>query len=113
MEGLAMEYIDEMIKVQLQMLHTEKLLKLLLDSNRIKKEQSIVMEDTDGCSTQYRSASSLYLFSTVCMNYGIMIDHTVGAPGHGIYVVDGLNAVDKRFLRMAMLRNSIPEEHNN
>ena len=41
-----------------------------------------------------------------------MIDHAVGAPEHGKDVVDGLNAVGKRFLRTAMLRNSISEEHN-
>eukprot|EP00957_Ditylum_brightwellii_P121214 9244277-Ditylum_brightwellii.AAC.1 len=47
------------------------------------------------------------------MKYAIMIDCAVGATGHGKDVVDGLNAVDKRFLRTAVLRNSIPEEHNN
>eukprot|EP00957_Ditylum_brightwellii_P164463 12521079-Ditylum_brightwellii.AAC.1 len=71
------------------------------------------MEDTDVCSKQYRSASSLYLNSKICMKYGMVIDHAVGAPGHGKDVVDGLNAVDKMFLRTAMLRNSIPEEHSN
>eukprot|EP00957_Ditylum_brightwellii_P139642 10642724-Ditylum_brightwellii.AAC.1 len=71
------------------------------------------MEDTDGCSKQYKSASSLYLISTICMQYGIVIDCAVGAQGHGKDVVDGLNVVDKRFFRTAMLRNSIPEEHNN
>eukprot|EP00957_Ditylum_brightwellii_P071434 5430562-Ditylum_brightwellii.AAC.1 len=71
------------------------------------------MEDTDGCSKQYRSASSLYLISTICMKYGIVIDHAVGALRYIKDVVDGLNAVDKRVLRTAMLRNSIPEEHTN
>eukprot|EP00957_Ditylum_brightwellii_P150252 11442402-Ditylum_brightwellii.AAC.1 len=47
------------------------------------------------------------------MKYGIVIDRAVGAPGHGKDVVDGLNAADKKFLRTAMLRNSIPDEHNN
>eukprot|EP00957_Ditylum_brightwellii_P017170 1294497-Ditylum_brightwellii.AAC.1 len=71
------------------------------------------MEDTDGYSKQCRSASSLYLISTIYMEYGIVIDHAVGAPRHGKDVVDGLNAVNKKFLRTAMLRNSIPEEHYN
>jgi hypothetical protein len=125
MEGLAMEYIDassilneqKSLKGQFHSFlsddsdqgaattaaHTEKFLKLLLDSNRIEREQSTIMEDTDGCSKQYISASSLYLISTICMKYGIVIDHAVGAPGHGKDVVDGLNAVDKRFSRTAML----------
>eukprot|EP00957_Ditylum_brightwellii_P045402 3441163-Ditylum_brightwellii.AAC.1 len=55
------------------------------------------MEDTDGSSKQYRYASSLYLISTICMKYNIVIDCAVHAPGHGIDVVDGLNAADKRF----------------
>eukprot|EP00957_Ditylum_brightwellii_P138635 10567162-Ditylum_brightwellii.AAC.1 len=71
------------------------------------------MEDTDGFSKQYRSASSLYLINTICMKSSIVIDRAVGAPEHGKYVVGGLNAVDKRFSRTAMLRNSIPEDHNN
>eukprot|EP00957_Ditylum_brightwellii_P184943 14085072-Ditylum_brightwellii.AAC.1 len=68
------------------------------------------MDDTDDCSKQCRSALSLYLISTISMKYGIVIDHAVGAPGHGKNVMDGLNAVDKRYLRTAILRNSIPEE---
>eukprot|EP00957_Ditylum_brightwellii_P148671 11319147-Ditylum_brightwellii.AAC.1 len=70
MEGLAMDYINGsnnlneqkvskgnfipfllmiVIKVQLQLLLTQKkFLKLLLDSNRIEREQSKMMEDTDG-----------------------------------------------------------------
>eukprot|EP00957_Ditylum_brightwellii_P205844 15345682-Ditylum_brightwellii.AAC.1 len=44
------------------------------------------------------------------MKYGIVINHAVGAPGHGKDVVDGSNVVDKRYLRTVMLRNSIPEE---
>eukprot|EP00957_Ditylum_brightwellii_P168781 12846778-Ditylum_brightwellii.AAC.1 len=71
------------------------------------------MEDTDGCSKQYRYASSLYLIITICMKYDIVMDCAVGAPGHGKDMMDELNVVDKRFLRTAMLRNSIPEEHNN
>eukprot|EP00957_Ditylum_brightwellii_P086985 6620620-Ditylum_brightwellii.AAC.1 len=71
------------------------------------------MKDTDSCSKKYRPASSLYLISTICMQYDVVIDNAVGAPRHGKEVVDGLNAVDKRFLRTAMFRNSIPEENNN
>ena len=30
--------------------------------------------------------------------HGTIIDHGVVAPGHGKYVVDGLNATDKKYL---------------
>eukprot|EP00957_Ditylum_brightwellii_P045933 3484390-Ditylum_brightwellii.AAC.1 len=71
------------------------------------------MEDTDGCSKQYRAASSLYQRSTILMKHGVVIDYAVGAPEHDKDVVDGLNAVDKRHLQTVMLRNSTPEEDNN
>ena len=32
--------------------------------------------------------------------YNIVIDHVVGSPGHRKYVVDGLDATDKRLLSM-------------
>eukprot|EP00957_Ditylum_brightwellii_P108713 8292428-Ditylum_brightwellii.AAC.1 len=110
MEGLAMEYIDgsnnlneqKSFKGQFHSFlsddsdqgaattaaHKEKFLKPLLDSNRIEREQSTVMEDTDCCSKQHRYASLLYLISTICMKYGIVIDLAVGAPGHGKDEVD-------------------------
>eukprot|EP00957_Ditylum_brightwellii_P118342 9025779-Ditylum_brightwellii.AAC.1 len=47
------------------------------------------------------------------MKYDIVIDHAVGAPGHGKDAVHGLNAVNKRYLQTAMLRNYIPEEDKN
>ena len=46
----------------------------------------------------------------VAMKYNIVIDCAVGAPGHGKDVVDGLNAVDKRFLRKSMFQIFNPEE---
>eukprot|EP00957_Ditylum_brightwellii_P074590 5667988-Ditylum_brightwellii.AAC.1 len=61
------------------------------------------MEDTDGCSKQCNSASSLYLISTIYMKYGIVIDHADRAPGQGKDVVNDLNAVDKRFLRTTII----------
>ena len=32
-------------------------------------------------------------------SYGIIMDCTINAPGHGNNVVDGLNAMDKRYLK--------------
>eukprot|EP00957_Ditylum_brightwellii_P081621 6209078-Ditylum_brightwellii.AAC.1 len=51
--------------------------------------------------------------SAFSMKRGVVIDHAVGAPGHGKDMVDGLKAVDKRYLRTAMIRNYIAEEDNN
>ena len=42
-----------------------------------------------------------------CAHY-IMIDRDVGAPYHGKYVVDGLNATEKRYLSMLMTTVQLP-----
>eukprot|EP00957_Ditylum_brightwellii_P146250 11135765-Ditylum_brightwellii.AAC.1 len=47
------------------------------------------------------------------MKYGIVVDGAVGVSGYGKYVADGLNAMDKRYLRIAMPRNLFPEEDKN
>eukprot|EP00957_Ditylum_brightwellii_P210442 15364980-Ditylum_brightwellii.AAC.1 len=41
------------------------------------------------------------------------MDHVVGAPGHDKDVVDGSNAVEKKYLKTYMLRHSIPDEDTN
>ena len=34
--------------------------------------------------------------------YGIIMDHTINAPGHGNNVIDGINTEDKRYLKGGM-----------
>ena len=45
-----------------------------------------------------------YLYNTIYIDveYCIIINREVGAPGHGKYVVDGLNSRDKRVFKLAM-----------
>ena len=59
---------------------------------------SKILENTDGCAEQYICASALYLMSVMSKTYPIIIDRGISAPGHGKEVVDGLNAVDKRYI---------------
>ena len=40
--------------------------------------------------------------------YNVVIDGGVGKPGHGKYVVDGLNATKKRFISMLMKNVQLP-----
>ena len=40
--------------------------------------------------------------------YNIIIDHSVGALGSGIEVVNGLNATDKQFFSMLMNTVKLP-----
>jgi hypothetical protein len=72
-------------------------LKVLLN-HLIQQGWLVVLDDTDGCAKQYRSATALYLLSLIAVTHRIVYDRPIaGAPGHGKDEVDGLNAVDKRY----------------
>ena len=45
-------------------------------------------------------------------SYQIVIDRAVDTPGHGKYVVDGFNAVQKRYLATCLRMRSTPEKEN-
>ena len=44
----------------------------------------------------------MYLLNILCLKFNIVIDRAIGAPGHGKSVIDGLNAVDKHYLKTVM-----------
>ena len=90
--------------------HMQVELKYLEDTGIIRKGGTI-LEDTDSCAKQYRSGTSLYLNTLLATTHGIVIDRAVGAPGHGKDEVDGLNAVDKRFINAKMALIVTPEEN--
>ena len=46
--------------------------------------------------------------SGMSQTYSIIIDRGISAPGHGKEVVDGLNAVDKRFIYKLMSKVQLP-----
>ena len=56
---------------------------------------STIWENTDGCDEFYRCATALYALSILSQSYNIVIESGIIAPGHGIEVVDGLNATYK------------------
>ena len=63
---------------------------------------SVFLEHTDGCAKQYRSGNALFLLNVIALKYHIVIDRAIGAPGHGKSIIDGLNAVDKHYLKKVM-----------
>ena len=75
-------------------------------------EGMVDWDDTDGCAKQYRSALALYLLSVVATEFNITIDRAIGAPGHGKDLVDGLNAMDKIYLRHKMCMIGTPEAND-
>ena len=64
---------------------------------------------TDGCAKHYRCSIAYYLMSYLSKSYKIVLDRAVDTPGHGKYVVDGANAVQKRYLATCLRMRSTPE----
>ena len=58
---------------------------------------STVWEYTNGCAKKNRCDLAVYLLTMLSYSYGIIIYHTINAPGHGNNFIDRLNATDKRF----------------
>ena len=50
-----------------------------------------------------------YLMYFPSKSYQIFIDRSVDTPGHGKYVVDGFNAVQKQYLYTFLRIRSMPE----
>ena len=46
--------------------------------------------------------------SVMSQTYSIIIDRGISAPGHGKEVVDGINAVDKRYIYQLMSKVKLP-----
>ena len=60
---------------------------------------SKLWEYTNGFDNQYICALDIYLMTVLSYSYGITMDCSINASGHGKNVVDGLNATYKRYLR--------------
>ena len=58
-----------------------------------------VWEDTTGCAKQYRCALAIYLISVLSSSYVIIMYRAINASGRGKKFVDGLNTMDKRYLK--------------
>ena len=63
---------------------------------------STVWEETDGCTDQYMCDFAVYLMTVLSSSYGIIMDRTINVPVHGNNVVDGINTMDKRYLKGEM-----------
>ena len=71
-----------------------------------------ILDQTYGCVKQYRCSIAYYLMSFLSKSYQIVLDRRVDTPGHGKDVVDGFNAVQKRYLVTFLRMSSTPEVDN-
>ena len=75
--------------------HLTKLIEKLQESEVLAKSGGSILSFTDGCASQYRSATSLYFMSLLSSRFGVVIDRGISAAGHGKSIVDAINGVDK------------------
>ena len=78
--------------------HIKQLISLLKKKILLTVSLSTIWENTNDYDKQYRCASTMYLMTVMSQFYSIIIDRSISSPGHGKEVVDGLNAVDKRYI---------------
>ena len=69
-------------------------------------------DQTDVCAKQYRCSIAYYRMYFLSKSYQIVLDRDVDTPGHGKYVVDGFNAVQKQYLATCLIMRSTPEVDN-
>ena len=82
-----------------------------LFSHGMMKRLGTMWDHTDGCAKQYRCSIAYYFLSFLSQRYQIVIDRAVDTPGHGKDVVDGFNAVQKRYLASCLRKRNTPEVH--
>ena len=68
----------------------------------------IMWDQTYGCANQYMCSIAYYLMSYLSKSYHIVLDRAVYTPDHGKDVVDGFNAVQKRYLATCLRMRSTP-----
>jgi hypothetical protein len=76
----------------------KNVLQNLRERGVLEENVSVIYDNTDGCCSQYRCATSVFLLTILSSMFKVCIDRLVHAPGHGKDEVDGLNATTKRFL---------------
>ena len=87
--------------------HMRVLIKHLRKNGRFLKGHTM-FDNTDSCAKQYRCATAIHLLSMLAVEFNTAINRSVGAPGHGKDLVDGLNACDKQYLKTMMMRIMLP-----
>ena len=64
------------------------------------------------CLLEDAQVHAYYLMSFLSKSYQIVLDRALDTPGHGKGVVDGFNAVQKRYLGNCLRMHSTPKVEN-
>ena len=73
---------------------------------------SILYDETNGYGKKYRCGTAIHLLKVLASQKGIVNNRAIGATVHGKDKVDGLNATDKRFLKVKMCLIGSPEAND-
>ena len=88
--------------VAIYIAHIKLIIELLNQHNIMLGILSTIWENTYGCAEHYICATALYLMSIFSLEFYVIIDRGISAPGYGREVVYGLNTTDKRFIFQLM-----------
>ena len=59
---------------------------------------------TYGCANHYRCALAIYILPCIALEFSIIVDRIVEAPGHKKDMVDVMNYIDKWMLKLAITK---------
>ena len=82
--------------------HLRILLRFLLSNLFIASIFTTMWHHTDCCTKHHRCEYAIYLLSCLTLEFCIIIDRAVGAPGHVKYFVGSLSARDKLIIELTM-----------
>ena len=82
--------------------HSKHLIKLLKGRKVLESSLSTIWENTVGCADQYRCESALYLMPVLSQCYLVINDRGISKTGHVKELVNGLNAIEKRYINQLM-----------
>ena len=69
---------------------------------KILRKGCTIMDHTDRCVSQYKSATAILFMTVLSATSGLVIDRMTHAPSHGKGKVNGLAAVAKKILLLCM-----------
>ena len=78
--------------------HIKILIIMLKEKNVLTASLIIIWWNNYGSAEQYRCPFTIYLMSVMSKYHSVIIDWGISAPEHEKKVVDGLNAIDKRYI---------------
>ena len=85
----------------------QRMQELADQGDEVLKYKIEILEDTDGCSVQYRCANSLFLIHKLAAELDILFDCGIDAEGHGKKLIDALSGTDKTYLTAEFRSNVV------